>query len=94
MLQLGWLWPSPQIVRPDCKGFPSYESSCLLGLVSNEGKMFFNIDTWRQCYKTFFFVTDEKGKISKSACPWQEHLQPSLKCELAGVCAPMPNEQI
>ncbi len=42
MFQLGWLWPCPQILRPDWKGFPS-----LLGLIiSDEGKKFYNIETW------------------------------------------------
>jgi hypothetical protein len=33
--------------------------SSLLGLViSNEGKKFYNIDTWCQSFKTFYFITD------------------------------------
>jgi hypothetical protein len=42
---LGWLWPCPQILRPDWKGFPSTNPSSLLCLlVSDEGKKFYNID--------------------------------------------------
>ncbi len=32
MFQLGWLWPCPQIIRPDWKGFPS----SLLGLIISD----------------------------------------------------------
>jgi hypothetical protein len=44
---MGWLWPFPQILRPDWKGFPRDKPSSLIGLViSDEGKKFYNIDTW------------------------------------------------
>jgi hypothetical protein len=42
---IGWLWPCPQILRPDWKGFSKDEPSSLLGLpVSDKGKKFYNID--------------------------------------------------
>jgi len=47
------------------KGKPS----SLLGLaVSDEGKQFYNIDTWCQSYIIFFFATNT-DKLSKSVCP-------------------------
>jgi len=55
---LGWLWPCPQIPRPDWKGFPSTKPSSLLGLsVNDEGKKFYNIDHTCQYYKTFFVLS-------------------------------------
>jgi hypothetical protein len=40
-------WPCPQILRPDWKGFSKDKPSSLLGFtISDEGKKFYNIDTW------------------------------------------------
>ncbi len=45
----------PANVRLDWKVIAWYKHSSLFGLIiSNEGKMFYNIDTRCQCYKTFF----------------------------------------
>ncbi len=50
-------------VRLDWKVIATYKHFSLFGLVvSDEGKKFYNIDTWCQCYKTFFFVADEEAK--------------------------------
>jgi hypothetical protein len=49
VLQLGWLWPCPQILTADWKGFLRKPSSLLGLVVSEEGKKFYNIDTWCQC---------------------------------------------
>ncbi len=52
---LGKLLVLPANVRVDWKVIASYEHSSLLGLiVSDKGKKFYNIDTWAQCYKTFY----------------------------------------
>ncbi len=54
---LGKFLAFPPNVRLDWKVIASYKHSSLLGLViSDEGKKFYNIDTRRQCYLTFFFV--------------------------------------
>ncbi len=36
-----------------------YKHSGLLGKLVNYGKMFYNIGSWWQSYKTFFFITYE-----------------------------------
>jgi hypothetical protein len=46
----------------DLKVIARYKHSSLFCLiVSNEGKKLYNIDTWCQCYKTFFFVADDEA---------------------------------
>ncbi len=45
MLQLGWLWPCPQIRRPDWKGFPRTNALAYSALSSvSKEKKFFNND--------------------------------------------------
>jgi hypothetical protein len=45
----------PANVKLDWKVIARHKHSSLFGLVtSNEGKHFYNIDTWCQCHKTFF----------------------------------------
>jgi hypothetical protein len=62
-LQMGLLWPCPQIQRPDWKGFLranplAYWASSLLGLVvSDEGK---NISTWPDGGSTIPDLSDER----------------------------------
>jgi hypothetical protein len=62
VLQLGLLWPCPQILRPDWKGFPMATPLAYLGLIiSDEGKKFYNIGTWSKChlfcfYREMYFV--------------------------------------
>jgi len=52
---LGKLLALPANVRLDWKVIVRYKHSSLFGLViSNEGKKFYNIDTWCKGYKTFF----------------------------------------
>jgi hypothetical protein len=52
----GKLLVLPANVRLDWKVIARYKCSSLFGLViSNKEKKFFNIDTWFQSYKTFFF---------------------------------------
>ncbi len=46
--------------------FLVYSNTCssLLGLVvSDEGKKFYNIDTWCQCFKTFLFAAVVTNKL-------------------------------
>ncbi len=44
----------------------SYEHSSLFGLVvSNEGKKFYDIDTWANVIKLFTTVSDEEIKFDK-----------------------------
>ncbi len=38
--------------------------------------------TWGQCYKTFFFVTDDAENISNIVCPCQAFTVYSKVCEL------------
>jgi hypothetical protein len=51
---------------------PQKRSSLLGLIVSDEGKKFYNIDTSRQCFETFFFVTHSK----------LEHIYPASFLEL------------
>ena len=52
---LGKLLVLPANVRLDRKVIASYKHSSLFGLIAmNEEKKVYNIDTWCQCYKTFF----------------------------------------
>jgi hypothetical protein len=45
----------PPNIRLDWKVIAMYKHLSLFSLViSNKGKKFYNIDTWAQCYKTFF----------------------------------------
>jgi hypothetical protein len=54
---LGKLLVLPANVRLDWKEIARYKHSSLFGLIiSNEEKMFYNIDTWCQFYKTFYHV--------------------------------------
>jgi hypothetical protein len=51
---LGKLLLLPANVRPDWKVIACYKHSSLFDLIiSNEGKKFYNIDTWCQCHQTF-----------------------------------------
>ncbi len=60
---LGKLLVLPANVRLDCKVIARYKHSSLFGLIiSNEGKKFYNNDSWYQYLKTFFFATDAKAK--------------------------------
>jgi len=55
---LGKLLVLPANLRLDWKEIARSKKSNLFGLISsNEGKKFYNIDTWCQFIKTFFFVT-------------------------------------
>ncbi len=45
MLQFGWLWPCPQILRPDWKGFSKNKRSSLLGLVVSDKEKSFITST-------------------------------------------------
>jgi hypothetical protein len=58
---LGKLLVLPANVRLDWKEIRArYKHSSLFGLIiSNEGKKFYNINTWCQCYKTFSFIVTE-----------------------------------
>ncbi len=61
MIQLGWLWPCPQILKPDWIRVSKDKPSSLLGLVvTNEGKKFYNIDTSGLYYKTIMIVNDDR----------------------------------
>jgi len=52
---LGKLLVFPANVRLDWKVIARYKWSSLIGLNnSDKEKKFYNIDTWSQCYKTFF----------------------------------------
>jgi len=54
----------PANVRLDWKVIAKYKHSSLFGLViSDEGKKFYNIDTWLLSYETFFpLVADTEAK--------------------------------
>ncbi len=63
MLQLGWLWPCPQILRPYWKGFPRTNALAYLASSSAPeetsfitGHKFYNIDTRKSNEKE---TTDE-----------------------------------
>ncbi len=45
MLQLGWLWPCPQILRPHWKGFPRANALAYQASSSATKEKTFNIDT-------------------------------------------------
>ncbi len=54
---LGKLLVLPANVRLDWKVIARYKHSSLFYLViRNEGKKFYNIDPWCQCYESLFFV--------------------------------------
>ncbi len=47
---MGWLWPCPQILIPDWKGFPRTNPIAYWALSSvTKEKKFYSIDTWRYC---------------------------------------------
>ncbi len=58
---LGKLLVLPAYVKLDWKVIARYKHSSLFGLaVNNKEKKFYNIDTRRNYYKTFFFVDRTK----------------------------------
>jgi hypothetical protein len=61
---LGKLLVFPANVRLDWKVIASYKHSGLFGFIdSDEGKQFYNIDTWFQCHKTFLiFAADAEAE--------------------------------
>ncbi len=60
---LGKLLVLPANVRLDWKVIARYKHSSLFGLViCNKEKKFYNIDTWCQCYKSYFLVIDVEAK--------------------------------
>jgi hypothetical protein len=62
---LGKLLVSPANVRLDWKVIASYKHSSLFVLIdSDEGKKFYDIDTWCQSYKTFYRQNLQMLKIS------------------------------
>ncbi len=63
---LGKFLVLPANVILDWKVIAGYKHSRLFGLIdSDEGKRFYNIDTWSQDYKRFFFVTDRTNKLER-----------------------------
>ncbi len=63
---LGKLLVLPANIRLDWKVFARSKHSSLVGLViSNEEKKFYNIDSWRQGYKTFLFTTVTQGEQAR-----------------------------
>ncbi len=67
---LGRLLVLPANVRLDWKVIARYKHSSLFGLViSNEGKQFYNIDTWCQGYKNLFLRYRQRNKICYCVCP-------------------------
>ncbi len=75
---LGKLLVFPTNVRLDWKVIGTTDAS-LFGLInSDEGKMFFDIDTWYQGCKTFFLRHSHYGQISQIVFVPGMPLQPSL----------------
>jgi hypothetical protein len=62
----GKLLVLPANVRLDWKVIVRNKHSSFFGLVISNKGIFYNIDTWRQCLKTFFSVTDAKISWSVS----------------------------
>jgi hypothetical protein len=59
----GKLLVLPANVRLDWRVIARYKHSSLFGLiVSNEGKKFYNVETWWKCHETFFFVANAAAR--------------------------------
>ncbi len=63
--------PYPQSLDKDAKLDKYKHSSLFWPLRQQRRKTFYNIDTWAQCYKTFYCCNLRIFVISQSGCPWQ-----------------------
>jgi hypothetical protein len=72
---LDWLWPCPQILRPDWKGFPRSNPIAYwaLSLVIKE-KSFITLTPGQNFYKTFFFFVDAVGHKLLASGEHKKHI--------------------
>jgi hypothetical protein len=74
---LGKLLVLPANVRPDWKVIVRYKRTSLLGLiVSNEGKMFYNIDTWTSATRRPGTKTGRRSRPGTGFRPEQNRDRP------------------
>ncbi len=60
---MGWLWPCPQILRPDWKGFPRANPLAYWASLSvTKEKSFITLTPGANAIRHFFFVADDKAK--------------------------------